>query len=280
VRRVISFVISIVLLAGACSSDSDGDAVGTGSERGDLAATLASAGAAVIEAGSARMTMTMEAAEISLVAEGVFDFVNQRGSLTMDMSAAVAGIPGDPGGFVIDTITDGTIIYMRMPFLAGLGVPGVSEDTWLRMDLESIGELSGLDLTQLTTLNQDPTQFLTYFESLVGEIDIVGTETIDGVDTIHYRGTVDMRAVLEAAGAVTDPAAFEELLDAIGSETQDIDAWIDDDGLLRQMKTTVPDGTGGVATIRITMSDYGTEVDIAPPAESVDFLDLMSGFGA
>ena len=54
----------------------------------------------------------------------------------------------------------------------------------------------------------------------------IGEETVDGVDTTHYRAAIDRRRSPRPTGSqkLTAPAY------------KPIDAWVDGDGLVRQVK--------------------------------------------
>ena len=92
----------------------------------------------------------------------------------------------------------GNVFYMKFPLLAAF-LPGAKE--WIEFDLESLGEDAGIDLSQLQQLGQsDPSQALDYLRA-TGQVEEVGTEQVDGVETTHYTGTIRLDAVAEQVPA-------------------------------------------------------------------------------
>ena len=62
-------------------------------------------------------------------------------------------------------------------------------------------------------------------------VKTIGTETIDGVETTHYRAAIDTRKVPAAA-------SFQKLTKA---GFKPIDVWVDGDGLVRQVESRLHD---------------------------------------
>ena len=89
---------------------------------------------------------------------------------------------------------------MKFPLLVGLPTGGPrsgSSSTSKALGDRSSGSTSG----QLQQLGQgDPSQALDYLRA-TGEVEEVGTEQIDGVETTHYRGTIQLDAVAEQVPA-------------------------------------------------------------------------------
>ena len=103
----------------------------------------------------------------------------------------------------------------------------------------------------------------------VGSVQTVGTETVDGVSTTHYKATIDLA---KAAGTVGGPAqdAVQHLIDQGGPSSIPVDVWIGDDGLVRKLtvdETVSNGGQTGTAHLTLDLSDYGTAVNVtAPPS--------------
>ena len=165
------------------------------------------------KAGGYKLTMTtkMSAAGVngSITAQGTFD--GQAGQMDMDMSDLLKS-SGAPAGTdatmsAIFLKEDGDpVMYMRFGFLAGQLPAG---KTWLRIDMQKAGKGLGVDFNQLTGgAAQNPTSALDLLRSS-SDFSEVGKETIDGVQTTHYHGIVDLEKAAAAGGAAS--AAIQRL---------------------------------------------------------------------
>ncbi|MEV6112364.1 hypothetical protein AB0L59_07490 [Streptomyces sp. NPDC052109] len=154
---------------------------------------------------------------------------------------------------------------------------------WLKYgygDLAKLGGASGAymkDQAQSSTPNQAVKMLLAS-----GDVKKVGTETVSGVHTRHYAGTVN---VADLAGrssnlSAQQLSALKTQLDQAGITTDTVDIWIDDQNLLVK-KTEKADTNKGVLSSTAYYSDYGVPVSVqAPPAsDTKDFKDLMKSLG-
>lgn len=250
-------------------------------------AVLASAAEATREAGSSRVAFTLttelpaEVAQdpVTFTGEGEFDYTSRSGRVTYDFSDLLATF-GQTSSEPVEMRFLGNVFYMKFPLLAAF-LPGAKE--WIEFDLESLGEDAGIDLNQLQQLGQsDPSQALDYLRA-TGQVEEVGTEQVDGVETTHYTGTIRLDAVAEQVPADQRDAvreAIEKLKQQSGLAEIPVDVWVDGDDLVRKMSMTytakVPvEGETKDASSTVTMefSDYGVEVDVqAPPADQVTSL--------
>ena len=236
----------------------------------------------------AKISLTMQLSSASLPggglaisAHGYIDNRDRSGEMSMDLS----GIPGAsalPGGGAgtVQMIFQYPVIYMNMPFLAGKLPEG---KTWMKLDLTKAAQAAGLNLSQLSSLDQtDPTQFLEYLRASTGAVTTVSSESLDGVSTTHYRATLQVSDILSHL-ATDEQAAAKAALEKLG-ETGGIpvDAWVDAQGRVRRMQLSIgagsPAGTvGGVAgaaalssMITIDFTSYGHIPPIvAPPSSQV-----------
>jgi hypothetical protein len=272
-------------------------------EQQGAAALLVGASQKIAEAGSARMalnvSMTIPGApsELGFAAEGVFDFVNQRGMLALDLDGIAAALGAQGAGidaFLPDRLVmDGTVMYVRMPGLKEQ-VPGAKP--WVRMDVQELAAQQGQDLSQLQQLGgqADPTQLLKVLEAVGGSIETVGEETIRDEVTTHYRASLDL-AKLGSVLPEAQRAAFQQQLDVaqqqLGLTEVPFDVWLGQDGLLRRIAMSLDlsaaaaqSGTPGPASVGFTMDvyDYGVEVDVEvpPKGKTMDFEKLLgAGLG-
>jgi hypothetical protein len=172
--------------------------------------------------------------------EGQVDFANDQSEASIDLPS------GSPTVYV-----DGTDVLIQIDGVTTLVDPD---------DLDPLGQL------RLLLLFLSPGQVVQLLNGLDGDVDIVGSEPVDGVDATHYRLNVSLDAVLDSLdGDARDVMA--DLLAALDLGTLDVDVWLDDDGRVLRFQTVV-DVDGEPVTVTIGYSDFGSEVDIRIPEAS------------
>ena len=135
-------------------------------------------------------------------------------------------------------------------------------DKWLKVDLSDPNSLFGM-IGKAT----DPEVMFKAMEA-PKKLELVGTEEVDGVETNHYRITLDPTKYLEA---MEFPAAMADMM----PKELVTEMWVDGDDLPRKFSQSleVPAMGGGKPTSTSsegTYSDFGTDVEIeAPPADQV-----------
>lgn len=229
----------------------------------------------------ATFSLAISAAGTPLTMTGHGEFDADQGEVVMDMSGLLqqSGAPAGTDG-TIDAIylrEDGDpVMYFKMGLLSSL-LPGGK--TWIRLDFAKAGKAAGIDLGKLMGgATQNPADALQLLRAN-GDFAQVGTETIGGVSTTHYHGTVDLKKALAAKGAPDD--LIQRLRDAGAPEQYPVDVWVDDSGYVRQLELSYDQNTNGVpltTSMTIDMSDYGTDVSVSPPpADQVfDATDLAT----
>ena len=132
------------------------------------------------------------------------------------------------------------------------------------LDVQRLGKSQGVDLSAL--LAQNPTQTFSQLQSS-GHVTKVGDETIDGTDTTHYRGRLDLTKLKQFAGATAQP----------------YDVWIGkDDGYVHRIETGFSAGQQSITTT-MDFSDFGKDVTVTVPPQSETFeataksLDQLGG---
>jgi hypothetical protein len=159
------------------------------------------------------------------------------------------------GAQAMEVILVGQAMYMKAPDL-GMG------DKWLKIDLSDPDSLFGM-IGKAT----DPEVMFKALEA-PKKLELLGSEEVDGVETNHYRITMDPTRYLEA---MEFPPAMADML----PKELVTEMWVDADNLPRKFaQTTEIKGMGGGApttsTSEGTYSDFGTEVEIVePPASEV-----------
>ncbi len=158
------------------------------------------------------------------------------------------------GAQAMEMILVDKAMYMKSPSF-GTG------DKWLKIDLSDPNSLFGM-IGKAT----DPEVMFKAMES-PKKLELLGSEEVDGVETNHYRITMDPTSYLKA---MEFPAAMADML------PKDLvtEMWVDADNLPRKFAQTVevksPNGGTTKSNTEGTYSDFGTDVEIeAPPANQV-----------
>jgi hypothetical protein len=147
---------------------------------------------------------------------------------------------------------------------------------WVKFSVSQAGKQAGVNLDGVIK-RADPAQQTKIF---TGSKDAkkVGTESINGVKTTHYQGTVTP----EQAGQLDPKAqeAFKRFYSSSGAHKVTFDLWVGKDNLPRKLVTRVSadKGTGSSTMI---FSDYNKSFSVsAPPASEVtDGTQLKNPFG-
>ena len=255
---------------------------------------------------------------IAVGGAGSIDQQAKRSSIRVDLSrlrdvliasgeVTAAELDTYLGDGKIEFIQDDDTYYLRMPFLArmqGANTPWVAFVAPVGVDggFDDVGPLGGLGgLGALGGLGNpaSPADYLAHLQGIDGTITVVGTETVRGVATTHYRGSLDMRALLtSAAGTPEERAELEAALSLFGQVKLPYDVWIDGEGLPRRLSTVLDFSSfapAGVTTLKTMpgvapslvfgyeLFDFGNPERIEVPAASevtVIDLDDMSAFGS
>ena len=251
VAALLTLLVSAAVLAAGCSASID-DVAG--------AATRTSA------APTARFAITISQAvpgaqPLVITGSGAFD-----GSQRLRVSIDLSRVPGSPGS--MELVLAGRVMYMRMPSLESRLPGGVH---WVSLDLGRLAAQAGLDLDALTSYGgTDPRQSL---DALTGLTDLRkdGRETVRGIETTRYRGTLDVRKALESLPEQpggTRPLA-EQALRAAGVGEIPTEVWVDGDGWVRRLRETVAPRLGGIsvpASTELEFFAFGEPVRVEVPA--------------
>jgi hypothetical protein len=247
------------------------------------------------------MTFPGTSMPLEFSGEGAYDTEAERTALTFDLSS-LAGLLGgllggmggtndknpfdfgDAGAWKIDAVQDGKVVYLRFPAIASQLPEG---KTWVKVDPESTGKTAGFDLSELRELSgTDPRSLLDLLKAVSGEIETVGTDELRGVETTHYRATIDLSKYEELVPPAERKelgSMAEDLVEQSGLAEMPFDIWLDEDGHVRKVEATVaaaPEGTSEEveASLTFELYDYGEDVDISPPpAEDVADESALTG---
>jgi hypothetical protein len=232
---------------------------------------------------------------VDMTATGALDNANHRMNMRLDMSklvtqfggaAAALGSPGEWVGEEVGDFGNGrAVMYMRLPALAKV-IPGGKP--WVKMDLNAIGSQAGIDLSQFTQFINDPSRMIDWLRAASGDVTTIGTEKVDGVETTHYRATVDLDKYPDLVPA-EQQGPMRKAIDSLEKTTHvtefPIHVWVGKaDGLVRRVSTVLTQ-TIQRQTVNVVTSerfyDFGSPVDIALPSDDqvTDLTALATGTG-
>jgi len=201
---------------------------------------------------------------------GLYNARTGRSSLAMELT-----VPGLASPLRFDAVGTKQTMYMRSRVFSAELPPG---DRWLATEV-------GLGQSAQTSLasNSGSESQLAMLHAAGGQVDDLGEETVRGVSTTRYRGTVDLSRYadqLREEGKETGAHEYEQLAKAMPAPIP-VEAWLDDRGLVRRMRMVMGlPTTGGAPTVSMDLTmeffDFGIapNVDIPPSSETFDATPL------
>jgi hypothetical protein len=251
--RRLALVATVVLLATGC---------GGGGGKSASGAEIARAATKTAHTGSLEADFTIEGQGLEGRGSGVFDSKNRSGQLRMKVTANGREIP-------VETIVTGDVFYMRSPIFAR----AVGRDKqWIKLDLGTITQQRGVDLSGLLDASPTPTNALAY---LRGSIDVqkVAAESVGGVSATHYKVTADLRRAVERASGGAR-RALQQVVAQTGLRKLPLDVWVDANGYIRKVSYDEHSGRRQAAHVSMELHDFGAAVSIKPPP-SGSVVDLL-----
>lgn len=279
-RRLSVLVLAAAVAAMAGCSKGGSGAVDPASSQGILAA----APGRTIDAVSARISVDAAVqgqTKGTFAGEGAFVFATERGRLELDL-----GPLGLAGAERTEVLLDGEVVFLKL----GGPLPGLGQRPWVRIDLGRLKQGQGDGIEALRQLRaNDPRAVINELRGVTGDAEKVGTETVRGAATAHYRATVDLdKAAAASPARVRDDLA--EVARQLGTPKLAMEAWLDAEGRLRRLRYTIdlaeldeeaPAKGAGTGTVVATLElfDFGTEVSFSPPSatETTDIAELLGG---
>jgi len=177
----------------------------------------------------------------------------------------------------IQEIIDGQTIYVKLPTALAQKLPGAKP--WLKVNLQQVGTAAGVPgLSSLSgnPASSDPSQLLQYLRAVSGTITKVGSEQVGGVQTTHYRATINLDRVpnvLPASSRAAGRQAITALETASHTHQLPVDVWIDSQHLVRRLQMSFTSTSGGQtvkALTTINIPEYGPQpAPTIPPASQV-----------
>jgi len=213
------------------------------------------------------------------------------GSISIDMnlgsSPQITQVLGS-STLRIDEVIRGLVVYVKLPAAIAGKLPG--SKPWLKVDVAKAAAAAGIPgISSLTNnpLSGDPSQILQYLRAVSGGVKTIGSETVNGIQTTHYRGQINLDHVpdvLPAAQRASAKQAIAALEKTAGLKQLPIDVWIDGQQLVRRTRVAFKETVSGQALDAEVTSDilsYGPQpVPATPPADQVtDLSSLLPGGG-
>ncbi|QKW11073.1 DUF1396 domain-containing protein [Streptomyces sp. NA04227] len=275
---------ALVCGAAACSSSSDkdgkSDAKAEGRKQAEASPRLAPA-AAVKKAteASEKLTSFRYRAKGTVPGEGK---VQAEAAMSIDplrvsmkATTSESGTP-ETGEF---RLIDGTMYIGN-----GKPDPELDNKSWIKISMDEKELTEGEDGVSNQAEKNPAAE--TSFLNGSKDLKLVGTETVEGVRTQHYTGTVTLDQMRDSLKGTSGPKrkSREKSLkeyESMGIKTFTMDMWADEEDHTKQFRMRAK-GAKGPMDLTITFLDYNKPVEVkAPPvADTFDFAKEMEAMGA
>ena len=277
IRRVLAgtTMAGAMALAGCASTGAGAAGAGTASATGSASAAggVSASASANDSAGGGADTAALQAAAAATIATGSAELTLDETVRSGGKSISVKGTgstrlsgSGDgeftlaTGGQSIRIRVVGKVLYEMLPPAARAKIPG--KKPWVRIDLAKAAAGAGG-----TVSAPDASQSLGYLKD-ARDVTKVGTETVDGVSTTHYRFQAALPQSSGSMAGVSLPSSVP------------VDVWVDASNHIREEKVQLTvsasatssasagSGTQSASTTTdLRLSGFGTPVKVtAPPS--------------
>ena len=238
---------------------------------------VAAAATKTENAGGVKVVMT-----VGVTAGGKTFTVDANGAFDKDEGQLTLALGGQ-GTAELRFLQEGgdPVVYLNMPMLSSQ-LPGGK--SWIRLDVAKAGQALGVNVDQLLSqAGQNPADALDLLRAS-GSVDEVGTETVNGEPTTHYKATIDLEKAVSKLGDRAQQLV-QHLIDQGAPSSLPVDVWIGDDGLVRKLtmdESVSASGSSAEVDLSLVFSDYGTDVNVsAPPAgDTLDLTQLATAAAA
>jgi len=222
---------------------------------------------------SAKMTLTETVPKVGTISSS--GSVSTK-PLAMDMTMSDPQLTQELGTSSIRMLFSGDTMYMDLGSKSPQGFGGKH---WMKLDLASLGT-AGQSMSSL--MNQSSSQGPATMVKLIsssGDVRQVGQETVDGQQTTHYSGVVDVDKLLtETFGADNaDLKTVTQQLSSSGVTTETVNMWVNAQNLPVRFQESASTSAGPMSAT-VDYSDYSSApLRITPPpaGDTVDFAQLL-----
>jgi hypothetical protein len=177
--------------------------------------------------------------KVPFTGTGVSEAKGDRGTAHIDMAefakhAGAGGPESDPDNWKMDMVMDGRLFYMKFPLLKS----ELGGKSWMRFDIVAVAKAAGIDPSLVRADQQqgaDPSSTLRYLTAVSDKVERVGTEKVRGVESTHYRATVELRKypnVVPRADREQARKSIDRLIDLSGDDQMQMEVWVGTDKLI------------------------------------------------
>lgn len=229
---------------------------------------------------------------IKAVGTGRFNVKQHSGAITLAMDFGsipqVAQVLGS-STLLLRELISGTTVYIKLPDALAGKLPSLASKPWIKVDIAKAASAAGVPGVGSLVNNpasSDPSQFLNYLRA-AGTVTKVGSETINGISTTHYRAVIDLDKVPDSLPSASKGQA-QQAIAGLEKLTQlhqiPVGVWIDSQNLVRRMRLafreSLPTGQSVDAAITVDIVAYGPQPPpVLPPADQVTDASALAGSG-
>jgi hypothetical protein len=215
----------------------------------------------------------------------------------IDLAMSVEASEGDTkvqGSGVADLAKHGYRISIKAPTgnTGSVDEVAIGGNIWIKVPEPARSQTAGKAWVAVSSgssaadsYNQDPTAYLKALKNINGKTSKLGTETLHGIKTTHYRVSMSLADSARLSGDSSESVKL--LQDKLGSGDVPEDVYLDANGLTRRIEmefNTAETGTTPALKMHITMDyyDFG-KADlsgiVAPPAADTIAASKTTLFG-
>jgi len=254
---------SLALLAAGCGSGSSGGSGGTGgSGSNGSGGSGGSVGSetpqqAITDAARASSKLNSAHATVTIAtgAETLTEKLQLQLHPKLELSAALNGVQGAGN---IQEVIIGSTVYIKLSSLSAQ----LGGKPWIKLDANSGGKAGALIHSLLQEASSGNLNSQAQLAKLVTGLHKAGSETVGGVETTRYDGSIKPAAALPHLPKALR-TSFAPLLRQIQGNLQ-VSYWIDDQHLIRKVAETETVQGQQVHTT-ILYQDINQPVHITPP---------------
>ncbi|MFN8015880.1 MAG: hypothetical protein U0R17_04645 [Acidimicrobiia bacterium] len=292
-KLLLSLIVVVMALNACGSNDKKSD---SNESKSNLSKTSINALTAAADASEKAKSYSFEATSTisgKIAGQNINGSIKMNGSTSadgktsvtnIDMSSLLSGFSsllGSGGNYTMEQRVIDGVSYTRNPDLFGSG-----KEYWVKTDISQF-----LEAQQ----SQNPNQYLQYLKATSGDVKKVGKETVNGVETTHYKATIKSNDIIKKFDSkewknfyndqgVSD-SDYEKIKSAYKKGISDIpvDVWVgsDERPVKMKLKTNINVGafTSGLtqdskaafdSEFEILFTNWGVDVKVElPPADKI-----------
>jgi hypothetical protein len=183
-----------------------------------------------------------------------------RAAMRFDVPSVTTGGTTNAG---FNEVLAGNTLYLKIPALAKMaGKP------WVSFSLDRLGQATGIDVKAMEDQGHQADPALNA-KMLTASKDVhsVGKETVDGVSTTHYKGSIALSEGLNKLSA-DERTQARKVFGQAGLDKLNFNTWIDGQRLPRKMTLATPPGAKVRFTTVMDYTGFNTPVSITAPPQS------------